>query len=148
MITDNFTPSLFTLYFKLNVSASLGISQNSEDISQALETFRMIKSRIRRDSRQFVFMIYGTAFLKFTTITLSFNKMCIKTFQKFSFNYPTCGWFLASVMKLKNWIIIPARPSQPFPLDSELSSSKHLRHPPSPGGSPGALIRNLRGKDE
>ena len=60
----------------------LGISQNSEDISQALETFRMIKSRIRRDSRQFVFMIYGTAFLIFTTITLSFNKMCIKNISK------------------------------------------------------------------
>ena len=125
----------------------LGITQNSEDISQAPETLRMIKSRIRRDSRQFVFMIYGTAFLKFTTITLSFNKMCIKNISKAFFQLSNMRLIFSichEIEKLNYYSSTPL-PTISSGLSAELLKTS-LKHPPSPGGSPGALIRKLARK--
>lgn len=91
-------------------------------------------------------MIYGTAFPLYNQPSRQvWTKQIANTFPKAFFQlYPTCGWFLASVMKLKNWIIIPTRPPNHFLWT--LLSSKHLWSLLPVPGDPGALIRNLRRK--
>ena len=130
------------------MSVSLGISQNSEDISQALETFRMIKSRIRRDSRQFVFMIYGTAFLIYNhhiTFQQNVYQKHFKSFLSIISNMRLIFSICHEIEKLNYYSITPL-PTISSGLWAELSSSKHLWPPPSPRGSPGALIRELARK--